>query len=86
MKVVTLTKIVNVSQGRAVKVVNNSTEYKKDKFGITQPNLHRRIDIQPVSGDEVKQRDYELGVYGTHSYRTTTVYTHDEDSTTDETP
>lgn len=82
-----MVNIINTGQGRATKVLNGSTEDKKDKFGITQPNLHRRVNIDNnVLDGEAKAREYDLGVYGTHSYRTTTVYIHDEESTADEIP
>ena len=70
------------------------------EFGYTNPNLHRRIiedpDI-PVGSDypfvyyDSEGRPYKqsvvLGVWdGIHSYRTTTTYTHDEESTTCEIP
>lgn len=35
---------------------------------------------------ELKPRNYELFISGTHSYRTTEIHTHDDDSTTTELP
>ena len=64
----------------------------RDELGFTNPNLHRRIDPQepPVADDprnqEVAPRSYQLDVQNVHSYRTTTINVHDEDSTDDETP
>lgn len=52
-----------------------------ENVGVTNPNLHRRIESDPVSGNE-----YSIGIYGTHSYRTTTIKLHDEDSETSEVP
>lgn len=73
-----------------------------DDFGYTHPNLHRRIETEPeipnrsvkeypfvnydANGDAYKQ-SVVLGVWdGINSYRTTTTYTHDEESTTCEIP
>lgn len=82
-----MANIIKTSQGRATRVLNGSTEDKKDKFGITQPNLHRRVNTDSsVPDGEVEPRDYDLGVYGTHSYRAITVHTHDEESGANEIP
>lgn len=68
--------------------------------GYTHPNLHRRMDpdIEIPSGSEYSFVKYDkdgnpfrqstvIGVWdGVHSYRTTTTYTHDEESTTCEIP
>lgn len=69
-------------------------------FGYTNPNLHRRIDNDPIippgsdypfvhydaEGNPYKQ-SVVIGVWdGRHSYRTTTTHTHDEESTTCEIP
>lgn len=70
------------------------------EFGYTNPDLHRRIydtvDVPPGSDYPFVVYDSEgnpypqsvqLGVWdGLHSYRTTTTYTHDEESTTCEIP
>lgn len=62
-------------------------EQAKDDIGYTNPNLHRRVDPQqPTDPDKVKPDSYQLGIYGTNSYRTTTTYYHDEESTTCEIP
>lgn len=70
------------------------------KFCYTHPNLHRRIDDDPIyppgvhfpfvhydaDGNPYKQT-IALGVWdGVHSYRTTTTWTHDEESETSEIP
>lgn len=69
-------------------------------FGYTNPNLHRRLDPDAVApeGSDYKFVHYDkdgrpykqkvtIGVWdGVHSYRTTTTYTHDEESTTSEIP
>ena len=76
-------------------IIPNATYY-----GYTHPNLHRRIDLDPVVDPEKDypflprneegvpyKQDIKLGVWdGLHSYRTTTIYTHDEESTTCEIP
>jgi len=70
------------------------------EFGYTNPDLHRRIDDDPVFDPDVDypfsprdehgvpyKQSVVLGVWdGIHSYRTTTTYTHDEESTTCEIP
>ena len=70
------------------------------EMGYTNPNLHRRIDQNPdipVGSDYpfVKYREdgtaypqhVTIGVWdGIYSYRTTTTYIHDEESTTCEIP
>lgn len=67
--------------------IATSEEIALDDHGLTNPNLHRRIDPQPPTDPtELKPRDYMLAVHGYNSYRTITQYLHDEESTTDETP
>ena len=69
-------------------------------FGYTNPDLHRRIydEITAPPGSDYPFVVYDaegnpypqsvkIGVWdGRHSYRTTTTYTHDEESTTCEIP
>ena len=75
-----------IGQGPAVEVTAED-EYKDLKLGFTHPNLHRRVDPKsPTNDKEKRSREYNLGIYGTESYRTTTVYLHDEDSETFEIP
>ena len=63
-------------------------EQEKDDIGFTAPNLHRRVDPQPpVDPRETRPREYTLGIYDKiHSYRTTDISYHDEESTTCEIP
>ena len=63
-------------------------ELEKDGIGFTHPNLHRRIDPQQPEEDsgELQPRSYTVNIYGGDSYRTTTIYVHDEDSETSEIP
>ena len=63
-------------------------DIEKDKIGITNPNLHRRIDedLTPLEPEQVEKDTHFLLVAGTNSYRHTTHYYHDEDSTTSEIP
>lgn len=77
-----------MGQGPATKIDEHSIAKEKDDFGITQPNLHRRIDPKdpPESSLETSRRSYELTVSGSYSYRTTQINYHDEESTTDEIP
>ena len=69
------------------------------KVGYTNPNLHRRIeDDLPPAGSNYPfvhydqygvpyKQSFVLGIWdGVNSYRTTTTYTHDEESTTCEIP
>lgn len=70
------------------------------EFGFTNPDLHRRIDNDPEipQGSDYPFEKYDeegnaypqsvsIGVWdGVNSYRTTTTYTHDEESTTVEIP
>lgn len=70
------------------------------KLGYTNPNLHRRIDNEKMAepgsdyglviydeqGNPYRQ-SVKIGVWdGIRSYRTTTTYLHDEESTTCEIP
>lgn len=78
-----------MAQGPAKPVEAGSAEERKDlEDGVTNPNLHRRIDNEstPLSPEEVKPDTYELSVGGVSSYRTTTYTIHDEDSETSEVP
>lgn len=62
-------------------------DIKKDKGIYTHPDLHRRIKTDTSQlEDEVSPRKYEISVNGVDSYRTTTSYTHDEESVTREEP
>lgn len=67
-------------------------ELAKDATGFTNPNLHRRVDPQDpkeaadVLDQEVGPRDYKLTVSKLHSYRTTHINTHDEESEISEIP
>lgn len=58
------------------------SEKKLDEHGLTNPNLHRRIDGDRTihEPDEVKIRDYKFTVSGVHSYRTTKNFIQDDDS------
>lgn len=62
-------------------------DIKKDEGIYTHPDLHRRIKTDTSQlEDEVSPRKYEISVNGVDSYRTTTSYTHDEESVTREEP
>lgn len=64
----------------------SAADLERDELGFTNPNLHRRVDPQdPLAADdernqEVAPRGYQLNVQNVHSYRTTTINVHDEDS------
>lgn len=83
-----MAEIKKVGQGPAKKVEEGSVEEQKDKFGYTNPNLHRRVDASAdhISANEPLPRSYELGIYNVNSYRTVTRHTHDEESETCEIP
>lgn len=74
-------------QGPAIPATGIDLAHDED-LGVTNPNLHRRVELHdpPTGSDEVAPRQYSLGIYGTHSYRTTTISYHDEDSETSEVP
>ena len=62
-------------------------DIKKDEGIYTHPDLHRRIKTDTSQLEcEVSPRKYEISVNGVDSYRTTTSYTHDEESVTREEP
>ena len=77
----------------------SAEEVVKDEHGYTHPNLHRRVDQDPVipvgsnypfvhykeDGTAYPQH-IDIGVYGLESYRTTTTFIHDEESDEDEIP
>lgn len=75
-----------MGQGPAKKA--DEHDLARDKWGFTSPNLHRRIDPQypETSTGELLPRDYQIGIYQGDSYRTTSYFYHDEESTYDETP
>lgn len=75
-----------VGQGPAV--IASAEDLQKEEIGFTHPNLHRRIDPQaPAEGsEELKPRDYKLGIYGVNSYRTTAIHCQDDESDTVEVP
>lgn len=73
--------------GQKPATVANRGDLAKDELGVTNPNLHRRIIIPAAILDgEVKQREYMLGIYGTHSYRTTEIFLHSDNSDDSEVP
>lgn len=72
-------KISLMAQGPAKLVKPESVEMDKDDNGITNPNLHTRIN----QTDDTK---YMLTVSGVNSYRTTSYNMHDEESTECEIP
>lgn len=70
-----------VGQGPA-KPANEEDLQKEKETGFTHPNLHRRVDPQvPEEGsEELKPREYALGIYNVNSYRTTTIHCQDDES------
>lgn len=81
--------IPTMGQGPAVLLQPEDLGYENDvDRGYTHTDLHRRIypDVSGRTAYEVANRVYLLTINGVNSYRTTTITTHDESSTTDETP
>lgn len=80
----------HVGQGPAK--LADQVDMARDALGFTNPNLHRRVDPQdpPKAEDprnqEVAPRDYKLTIQNVHSYRTTQINVHDEESIYNETP
>ena len=68
------------AQGQAK--LATEADLEKDEIGITDPNLHRRIDDEstPLHPGEVVPDSYTLSVGGVNSYRTTDHHVHDESS------
>lgn len=76
-----------LGQGPGHFIPDDGIEKELDDRGFTNPNLHRRIDPkEPTDPELVAPSNYSLGIYGPHSYRTQTLHTHDEESTTSEIP
>jgi len=72
----------------------DSDDLARDELGFTHPNLHRRImnpgqDPQRAENplnQEIAPRNYKLQIQNVHSYRTTQLNVHDEDSIDSEIP
>lgn len=80
---------IPTGQNNAVKA--SDEDLQRDKNGFTNPYLHRRINEPSVlTAEDTEQGivdyNYKLGIYGTNSYRTTEIITHDEESETSEIP
>lgn len=76
-----------IGQGPATRAT--AEDEARDALGFTHPNLHRRVFPQSEStvGEyEYVGRTYQLMIQGNNSYRTTTMYVHDENSTESEIP
>lgn len=64
----------------------DEADLARDVLGFTHPYLHRRIDPQDppkadnVLNQEVAPRGYQLQIQNVHSYRTTQINVHDEES------
>lgn len=65
--------IPNTAQGDAVAVTPGSEEEAKDLIGYTNPNLHRRVDL-----DEIGNKSYKLTVNGVNSYKIVSETLHDD--------
>lgn len=83
-------KYPRVGQGPAK--VASDEDLQRDELGFTNPNLHRRIDPQEpeiadsILNQEKLPRGYQLTIQNVHSYRTTTINAHDEESIDSEIP
>lgn len=70
----------------------NEEDLARDELGFTHPNLHRRVYPKdpPIADDsrnqELLPRSYDLQIQNVHSYRTTSINTHDEESIDVEVP
>ena len=71
---------LKTAQGQAK--LATAEDLEKDVFGITDPNLHRRIDDEatPLHPGETIPDSYTLSVGGVNSYRTADHHVHDESS------
>lgn len=64
----------------------SAADLARDELGFTHPNLHRRVDPHdpPIADNplnqEVAPRSYQLEIQNVHSYRTTQLNVHDEES------
>lgn len=67
--------------------IADDNDILNDSRGITNPNLHRRIDNNGETiVPELAPRYYNLSIYGYNSYRCATLTFHDEESVTSEIP
>ena len=68
--------------GQGIMKPVSPTDLQNDQIGFTHPNLHRRLDIQPLEAISSEQlpREYTIGIAELDSYRATTFNYHDEDS------
>lgn len=77
-----------MGQGKAV--LADADDLARDELGFTNPNLHRRIELHEPTGHEnppeYAPREYSLDLCSVHSYRTTTITLHNEDSIDSEIP
>lgn len=81
-----------IGQGPATRA--DADDLARDELGFTHPNLHRRImnpgQTPPIAENpldqEVAPRNYKLQIQNVHSYRTTQINVHDEDSIDSEIP
>lgn len=76
----------NPYMGQGVATPITEAESEMDEHGLTNPNLHRRIDVEEVRPGELAPREYQLSVNGVMSYRAVKYECHDEESTTNEIP
>lgn len=70
-------QLPKMGQGSATLADDKALEL--DENGFTHPNLHQRIDPKGNAS-------YKTGIYNVNLYRTKTLSTHDEESTTSEIP
>ena len=67
--------------GPAVEITENSEAYTLDNAGFTNPNLHRRTNI-----DSTDNISIEFGIYNVETYRTLWNNTYEPNSNTSEIP
>ena len=78
----------DLQYGQGPAKLATAEDIERDDYGITKPNLHRRIDddLSVLKPGQVRKDTHSLLIGGTNSYRSTEQYYHDEDSTTSEIP
>lgn len=74
------------AQGQAI--LATAEDIARDEAGITDPNLHRRIDNEttPLHEGEILPDQYVVSVSGVNSYRTTKHTVHSEEDDLNEIP
>lgn len=74
--------------GRGIAKPASDWDKQQDAHGLTNPNLHRRVDSKqpPEDSGEVLPRDYKFAIMGHDSFRRTANFIQDENSDVVEVP